>query len=344
MRNNSINYIHRKFPGIIETDLSVREWIDLWAPRKASSMDSVEAPQLIRQMSRILDIIGDYPIQALELSIIQNCVDALEAANYPASAYSHHFAHLSHALNDAMLRHYLAFNPCLGIRLPKFQKAQRNGLSDNEHRLFLEKCSASPYGLLYRTTLAAALRKGEVLALSWRQINFERKSIMIDQQIALRPLPDGTSHYTLVPYTKNRKRQSIHPLKEIFQPLKEEKERQLLLCLQREIPWSEESFVFNIDGKPFSREDVSKDFHQIATSIGRPDLRFHDLRHTSARLKMRESYDLWAVRDFLRHSWLGTTVSYLYTTPEDQQEGIVKLNQWFEELLQPSTPAQPSAL
>ena len=333
--NSNQAYIHRNYSGIFSTDLTLREWMEAWAPRRASGMDSHSANQILGRVRRVLILIGDTPLQALTLDIIQNCIQKLLGQGITVRPIHTAFAFVNQACEDAVLRHFLAFNPCAYMRLPKYKRIHRKGLSDTEYRSFIEACAQSPYGLFFRVMTSAALRFGEVQALTWRQVNFMRKTFIIDQQITIRDNEDGKPRYTLVPYAKYGKKQTIHPSVEIFDLLADEKENQQADCRLHNRIWDESSYIFKKADRHSFRTEANAEFHAIMDLIGCSDLRLHDLRHTGARLKFKETGDLWAVRDLLRHTRLSTTIEYLYSTAEDMQEDINKLDEWYRQFLSP---------
>ncbi|MBO5569713.1 MAG: tyrosine-type recombinase/integrase [Clostridia bacterium] len=329
-KNQQFSYEHRDYPNIIPTEYTLEEWLREWAPRRARGLDGCSQKEIMQRLSCVTNLIGNIPLQCLTLENIQNSVNELQRQEKSTSTirYAYSFF-LTNALNDAVRRHYLAFNPCMGMVLPKYRTPHRVGLTDDELKEFIRLSENTDSSLFFRTMIAAALRFGEVQALSWRQIDFERESVLIDQQITLRECEDEVRRYTLVPYTKYRKKQTVYPIKDIFPFLLEEKKRQQSIFTKQNCSWDENAYIFPGAEKPSFRLRVNRDFHIIATAINRPDLHPHDLRHTGARLKLKASNNIWEVRDLLRHSRLGTTVNYLYATPDDMREAVQKLDNWY---------------
>lgn len=126
---------------------------------------------------------------------------------------------------------------------------------------------------------------------------------------------------------------NTYPSSGIFDLLADEKEKQQADCRLHNHIWDESSYIFKKADRNSFRIEANAEFHAIMDMIGCSDLRPHDLRHTGARLKLKETGDLWAVRDLLRHTRLATTIEYLYSTAEDLQEGIEKLDEWYRQFL-----------
>jgi integrase len=66
-------------------------------------------------------------------------------------------------------------------------------------------------------------------------------------------------------------------------------------------------------------------FKEAANAIGMPDLRFHDLRHTTASLLLNAGYDLKVVAEVLGHKSLKSTNRYAHLTIERKKEALKKI-------------------
>ena len=95
-------YTHRDYPGVIPTDLTLYEWICQWTVRKANGIDGTSAHQIQVRMRRILELLGEIPLQALTMDMIQEAITLLQADNYSASSAKCAFTFFSHSLDDAV--------------------------------------------------------------------------------------------------------------------------------------------------------------------------------------------------------------------------------------------------
>lgn len=78
---------------------------------------------------------------------------------------------------------------------------------------------------------------------------------------------------------------------------------------------------------PVACSDVQlrKDFERARLAIGRPDLHYHDLRHTYASWLVQSGAPLTAVRDLLGHSSLAVTSRYAHLAPEHLQAAVAMM-------------------
>ena len=129
----------------------------------------------------------------------------------------------------------------------------------------------------------AGLREGECLGLSWAQVDFEARRITISQQLQ-HEKKKGAAYY-IAPSTKSGKPRQIEPPEIAFQYLRAERKRQAENRLAAGELWSNpDNLVFTDEmGGHLAISTFYKTFKRIAASIGRPDARPHDLRHSRHR-------------------------------------------------------------
>lgn len=76
-------------------------------------------------------------------------------------------------------------------------------------------------------------------------------------------------------------------------------------------------------------KNIYKAFKAACKKIGLPDLRFHDLRHTTATLMVTDGIDLVTVKDILGHSKIEMTMRYAHPTPENKRRAVAVLEAVF---------------
>ena len=131
------------------------------------------------------------------------------------------------------------------------------------------------------TLAMTGMRSNEMLALQWKAIDFEQRSLQVSHTLALtvsRPLVGG-------PKTKERK-VDLPPF--VVEALLRHRERQQELRAQMGKQWQNHDLVFcDATGNflnPKSQVDL---FQELLASAGLPRIRFHQLRLTAA-VWMRE--------------------------------------------------------
>jgi integrase len=93
--------------------------------------------------------------------------------------------------------------------------------------------------------------------------------------------------------------------------------------------WEEHDYVFcTPQGKHLSPgHDVLVQLKELLKKAGLPDIRFHDLRHSTASLLLSKGVHPKVVQEILGHSEISMTLdTYSHILPTMQQEAISKLN------------------
>lgn len=94
----------------------------------------------------------------------------------------------------------------------------------------------------------------------------------------------------------------------------------------RVIPLSEEALPL-IESLPFDTtgDRVRGAFERAREAIGRPDIRFHDMRHCYASLLASKGESITSIRDLLGHSSLTVTSRYAHADPARLDDVIARL-------------------
>ena len=76
-----------------------------------------------------------------------------------------------------------------------------------------------------------------------------------------------------------------------------------------------------------------KRFKKAAEKVGRPDARFHDLRHTYAVISLQEGDDIKTVQQNLGHATASFTLDvYGHVSEKMKQESADRMQSYFEKI------------
>lgn len=194
----------------------------------------------------------------------------------------------------------IVFDPSEDLTLPAYYRGSRRSLTDSERRVFLEVESSIPGGILFYTMLCTGMRPGELMALQWRDVDFEANEISVR-----RALESGSWQTIKAPKTAAGTR--VIPMRAEL--------RQRLLSLRGE-PLD---LVFvNRIGNMHSRSTFTRLWQQIkdamADTLGEmePDLVPYCLRHTFCTDLQRAGVPINVAKDLMGHSDISVTAN-IYT-------------------------------
>ena len=179
---------------------------------------------------------------------------------------------------------------------------------------FLKAAKTHPYYALFLTVAYTGLRRGEVCALRWEDIDFATGRIEIVQQLTqygwATELQDETKSTA-----GDRVVIAVEPVRRAL--AKRRKTQQTHKALAGE-DWTETGLVFTTEtGTPIHPSTATDALREIAERAGLPPIRLHDLRHGTATHALTAGVDMKTVSDLLGHSSITITAD-TYTSVVDE--------------------------
>jgi len=120
---------------------------------------------------------------------------------------------------------------------------------------FLEVAKDSPYCTLFFTALYTGMRRSEMLALRWQDIDFLFSQVSVSR--SLHQLKDGSYVFTQPKSAKSRRTIALSP--SAILTLQENKEKQEATRAKLGVPLKDDDLVFStLEGKPLRPNTVSR--------------------------------------------------------------------------------------
>lgn len=226
---------------------------------------------------------------------------------------------LNTALQQAKKERIINYNPAEAVELPKGENKEMKTLSVDELKIFLETAKSSPLYPAFILVFYTGLRRGELLGLSWSDINFNNGTLTVRKQLV------KGKKYKDTKTPKSRRTITLH--KDAIEVLKNHKKKQNEIKLILGQTYQDNGFVFcTDDGKPLDPDNFSKHFQRILKRAGIPKSRFHNTRHTFATLALEAGVELKTVQEILGHSSISITGDiYSHVTAKMQEEAANKV-------------------
>ena len=240
---------------------------------------------------------------------------------------------LHQALKQAVLNGYIRFNPADACALPRIKKTELKPFDEAQIAAFLKAIQGHRFEDIFVVTLFTGLREGEVLGLTWDCVDFFMSMITINKQMQLHQ-ENGLKAYELVE-TKNSKPRTIAAAPFVMARLKHRRAVQAEQKLKAGEAWhNPDNLVFTDElGNHLTKPTVYRAFKQAAASIGRPDARFHDLRHSYAVAAIRSGDDIKTVQGNLGHATAAFTLDvYGHVTTRMKQESAARMEAFIQEV------------
>ncbi|KHD34205.1 recombinase XerC [Clostridium acetobutylicum] len=234
---------------------------------------------------------------------------------------------------------YLVKNPC-GKRLviPGEQKVSNKEIevfSDSEIKTLIKALNGNNLKGLILIALGTGLRRGELLALKWSNLDEKSLTLNIEKSISQISVidKDGKRKYKTIeqtPKTINSIRKVPIP-KNIMHVFEEQKILQKKNKLKAGTSYEDSDYIFTTEnGKILNGRNVLRAYERILKNAGIKYKKFHALRHTYATKLFERGEDLKTVQMLLGHSDISITSNiYTHVMPEKKISAAEKLNDLF---------------
>jgi len=261
----------------------------------------------------IIPALGHIDIRTLQpFQIVMFINQLLEPCQGPNSqSYGTHkqtalycYRVLSSMLATAIKWNLIAYNPCERVDTPRIQKNMVYTYNHQETRNLVQAVHQLPIRekTLLMVALSTGMRRGELLALQWPDIDFTEKTIHVVRSCQVVP-HQGVS--TKEPKTMNSMRWITVPdsVLQLLAAYKQWQDTILYADQERETDW-----VFVTDkGVPIYPSTLSHWFKRFLAQHELPPMPFHGLRHTSATLLLAAGAPIKSVSARLGHADIRTT-------------------------------------
>jgi integrase len=180
-------------------------------------------------------------------------------------------------------------------------------LTEEQARTLMAAAKDHPLEVLFFLALTTSMRKGEILGLMWTDVDWEKSILRVERQLQ----PVSFEGGALVPAKTKADRRHIKVGKVGIALLKEHREMQELQKALAGDSWKEHGMIFTTSiGTYIDQTKVSRAFKQILQQAGLPDIRFHDLRHTSISTLLENGTPVNTVQSRAGHSKASVTTEY----------------------------------
>ncbi|WP_018759825.1 site-specific integrase [Paenibacillus terrigena] len=297
--------------------ITVAEYMNSWLDNK-QDLNAVTR-ELYESYLRIHIIpdLGHHPIDKLCSMDIQNFISLLRSKGLAENTVKRIFSVINTALNQAFRMELVRRNVASVVSKPKGERRELKVWDLETINRFLEAThDGSRYSIAMYLALMTGMRQGELLGLRWADIDFDNKTIHVQQSLAR----DGkTINHTL----KSKKSiRSVAISTETVARLKEQRKLIVMEMVKEGEDYQKNDLVIcSSKGTPASTRSIMKVWNKFIERLELPRITFHDLRHTHASLLLQQGVHPKIVSERLGHSSVVITLdTYSHLLPNLQAD------------------------
>lgn len=314
--------------------MTVAAWLDVWLEEYTGHLKETTLGLYTRHAKNIISPkLGAIKLSALTAPAVQRFVNDLQKGNKPLAPKSIKNVHgvLHAALQQAVELDYIRMNPAAHCKLPRIEKPPIKPIVDDDLNRFLDAIQGHENEREFIVCLFAGLRQGELLGLTWDCIDFDKGTIYLYRQLQfVKPKDGGPGAYKFMKL-KNDKTRTVKVAQFVMDALREQRRAQVEWRLRAGELWQDGGYVFTDQtGVHIKRNTIYHRYKRVVASIGLPDARFHDTRHTYAVNSIRSGVDIKTLQESLGHHTASFTLDvYGHVSEQMKQEAADKMDAFY---------------
>ncbi|MCX4357301.1 MAG: tyrosine-type recombinase/integrase [Oscillospiraceae bacterium] len=296
---------------VVKFETFCEEWFEEYAK---PNLRNTTYNSLYHRRLRIYEAIGHIRMDKITARQIQVFINSLskegvnERNGQPLSAKSirHNLSLISDVFGYAVKMGVVTENPCSKVTLPKIEQKEKQIYTPEEAAKFLDLLHGAPikYRAFFNLAIYSGFRRGELLGLEWKDIDFENNVINVRRTSCYTP---DRGIYTDTTKTKMSQRTLKFP-QEIMDLLRELHDFQDNEALKFGNKWVETDRLFTKDnGEPQHPNTTYQWLERFCKKNDIPFYGLHSFRHLFASLLVNGGVDIVTVSGALGHSNVSTT-------------------------------------
>lgn len=308
---------------ITASSMKLSDWMATWLNTYLPNIEQTTREGYQEKIDKYINpTLGHLPIKAIKPDNIQLWINGLSKRGLSPKTIRNAYNNLNAALKKAVILRMIPYNPCEGTVLPKLQKYQAQVYNATTIQQALAAADNIVDYLIVLLGATLGLRRGEMAALQWKDVNFSASTVSITQ---------NRVHVKNSVVQKAPKSQAGNRIIKIGQDV---------LTALSDAKAVYDDAVLNTsgfknlgyilckeNGDPFHPDSITQRWERFIDKHKLPQIRLHDLRHSNATALIAAGVSPKVVQHRLGHANVSITLNtYTHVLPSMDEEAAEKLD------------------
>jgi integrase len=313
--------------SLVREDQTVEQYLMTW-------MNDIRAHLRIRSFARydaavrrhIVPTLGKVKVARLTQQQLESLYAAKLKVGLSPSTVARVHAVLHKALSDAERLELVQRNVSSLVRAPRALRRIMTTFTPEQVQIFLRAIKGDPLEAFYVLAITTGIRRGEALALHWKDVDLDNRRIHI--RYTLQDLKGGVFEFSPPKTDSSRRAITLSDL--AVAALRRHRKAQCQRATELGAAWQERDLVCTTaTGGPIRGNHIlQRHIEPVCKELGLPRIRLHDLRHTAASLLLRNRIPAKLVQEMLGHTTIRMTLDiYSHVLLDMQQQAAASLDQ-----------------
>lgn len=328
--------------GVYDDDMTVNDWYKFWHTELIKDLAANTRRNYAERYERnIKPVIGKMRLKDVKPMHCTKILNSMDD-DYAGSTIYQTYITLGVMFKSAKLNGKIRAHPLDGVKFSKSIKAvdEIKFLTVEEQKKFLDVAKHSHNYYQYAFLLETGLRTGEMIALTWDNVDWDKRTLSIEktmefrykrQQFWVAGPPKTMTSYRTIPLTnrayeilreiyatKDTRKQSaaLNTVLEYADKRKDKKQK-------KQFNMSDLIFINFRTGMPNKNSSYDTHLYKLCDEAGIKRFCMHCLRHTYATRCIEAGMQPKTLQKLLGHSSLKTTMDrYVHVTDDSMENGI----------------------
>lgn len=303
---------------------TVGEWMDEWV---TDYLPNIEETTRVGYKTKIKNYIkpaiGNIQLKSLRAEHIQRMVNDMSSNGLSPKNIRDTFNNVNAAMKRAVKTRLIPYNPCEGVTLPKRKKYKATIYPPKMIQKVLDTAKGTDMYLPILLFAMVGLRRGELLALTWENIDFKNNVLKVRKNMV-----NGESGYIIKAPKSEAGIRDIHLGEDVMSVLKEARLQYMNDAFSYGTGFQNHGFLIHKeDGSPLHPDSMTRKWARFLERHKLPKIRLHDLRHSNATTLIQAGVSPRVVQQRLGHSDVSITLNtYTHVLPEMDIDAAEKLD------------------